>query len=200
MNPHFLFNVLNAVQGLIYSNQKNKATDYLGKFSDLMRKILDSSDKNEVTIEKEFETIDLYVSLEKARFEDDFEYKISFPENVDLSQYKIPSMIIQPFVENAIKHGLMHKEGPKRLEIKAEILNDIWCFTIDDNGVGRKASEIINQKIKKHISFATKAIENRVKLINKTTDITIDIETIDKKSKLDEALGTRIKIYIPITE
>ncbi|MFY0484059.1 histidine kinase [Flavobacterium sp. PLA-1-15] len=200
MNPHFLFNVLNAVQGLIYSNQKNKATDYLGKFSDLMRKILDSSDKNEVTIEKEFETIDLYVSLEKARFEDDFEYKISFPENVDLSQYKIPSMIIQPFVENAIKHGLMHKEGPKRLEIKAEILNDIWCFTVDDNGIGRRASEIINQKIKKHISFATKAIENRVKLINKTTDITIDIETIDKKSKLDEPLGTRIKIYIPIIE
>jgi len=200
MNPHFLFNVLNAVQGLIYSNQKNKATDYLGKFSDLMRKILDSSDKNEVTIEKEFETIDLYVSLEKARFEDDFEYKISFPENVDLSQYKIPSMIIQPFVENAIKHGLMHKEGPKRLEIKVEILNDIWCFTIDDNGVGRKASEIINQKIKKHISFATKAIENRVKLINKTSNLTIDIETIDKKSKLEEVLGTRIKIYIPIIE
>ncbi|MDR6969191.1 ligand-binding sensor domain-containing protein [Flavobacterium arsenatis] len=200
MNPHFLFNVLNSVQGLIYSNQKNKATDYLGKFSDLMRKILDSSDKNEVTIEKEFETIDLYVSLEKARFEDDFEYKISFPENVDLSQYKIPSMIIQPFVENAIKHGLMHKEGQKRLEIKAEILNDIWCFTIDDNGIGRKASEIINQKIKKHISFATKAIENRVKLINKTTDVTIDIETIDKKSKLEEPLGTRIKIYIPIIE
>lgn len=200
MNPHFLFNVLNAVQGLIYSNQKNMATDYLGKFSDLMRKILDSSDKNEVTIEKEFETIDLYVSLEKARFEDDFEYKISFPENVDLSQYKIPSMIIQPFVENAIKHGLMHKEGPKRLEIKAEILNDIWCFTIDDNGIGRKASEIINLKIKKHISFATKAIENRIKLINKTTNITIDIETIDKKSKLEESLGTRIKIYIPIVE
>lgn len=200
MNPHFLFNVLNAVQGLIYSNQKNKATDYLGKFSDLMRKILDSSDKNEVTIEKEFETIDLYVSLEKARFEDDFEYKITFPENTDLSQYKIPSMIIQPFVENAIKHGLMHKEGPKRLEIKVEILNDIWCFTIDDNGIGRKASEIINQKIKKHISFATKAIENRVKLINKTTNITIDIETIDKKSKLEEPLGTRIKIYIPIIE
>jgi len=200
MNPHFLFNVLNAVQGLIYSNQKNKATDYLGKFSDLMRKILDSSDKNEVTIEKEFETIDLYVSLEKARFEDDFEYKITFPENIDLSQYKIPSMIIQPFVENAIKHGLMHKDGPKRLEIKAEILNDIWCFTIDDNGIGRKASEIINQKIKKHISFATKAIENRVRLINKTTNITIDIETIDKKSKLEEPLGTRIKIYIPIIE
>lgn len=197
MNPHFIFNVLNAVQGLIYSNQKSKASDYLGKFSDLMRKILDTSDKNEVTIEKEFETIDLYISLEKARFDSDFEYKITFPEAVDLSNYLIPSMIIQPFVENAIKHGLMHKSGYKQLDIKVEKLEDVWCFTIEDNGIGRKASEIINQKIKKHISFATKAIENRVKLINKITNIVIDIEVIDKKSLNDESLGTRIKIYIP---
>lgn len=198
MNPHFIFNVLNAVQGLIYSNQKSKASDYLGKFSDLMRRILDTSDKNEVTIEKEFETIDLYVSLEKARFDNDFEYKISFPENIDLSAHTIPSMIIQPFVENAIKHGLMHKSGFKILEIKVELLGDVWCFTIDDNGIGRKASEFINQKIKKHISFAIKAIDNRVKLINKISDIAIDIEVIDKKATNNQSLGTRIKIYIPI--
>jgi LytS/YehU family sensor histidine kinase len=189
---------LNAVQGLIYSNQKSKASDYLGKFSDLMRRILDSSDKNEVTIKKEFETIDLYISLEKARFDSDFEYEITFPDKEDLSSYSIPSMIIQPFVENAIKHGLMHKQGLKKLDIKVELLEDVWCFTIDDNGIGRKASEIINQKIKQHISFATKAIENRIKLISKTTEITIDIEVIDKKAANDESLGTRIKIYIPI--
>lgn len=200
MNPHFIFNVLNAVQGLIYSNQKSKASDYLGKFSDLMRKILDTSDKNEVTIEKEFETIDLYISLEKARFDNDFEYKINFPDDVDLSCYAIPSMIIQPFIENAIKHGLMHKIGLKKLDIKVELLEDVWCFTIDDNGIGRKASEIINQKIKKHISFATKAIDNRVKLINKISNIAIDIEVIDKKSFDDQSLGTRIKIYIPISQ
>ena len=200
MNPHFIFNVLNAVQGLIYSNQKSKASDYLGKFSDLMRKILDTSDKNEVTVEKEFETIDLYISLEKARFEKDFEYNITFPEGVDLGSYMIPSMIIQPFVENAIKHGLMHKSGYKQLDIKVELLEDVWCFTIDDNGIGRKASEIINQKIKKHISFATKAIDNRVKLISKLTNIVIDIEVIDKKSIEDDSLGTRIKIYIPIDQ
>ena len=197
MNPHFIFNVLNAVQGLIYSNQKNKASDYLGKFSDLMRRILETSDKNEVTIEKEFETIDLYISLEKARFEEDFEYFITFPDDVDLSDYKIPSMIIQPFVENAIKHGLMHKAGLKILDIKVELLEDMWCFTVDDNGIGRKASEKINQKIKKHISFATKAIDNRIILMNKITATAIDIEIIDKKSIDGESLGTRIKIYIP---
>ncbi len=199
MNPHFIFNILNAVQGLIYSNQKSKASDYLGKFSDLMRRILDTSDKSEVTIEKEFETIELYVLLEKARFDNDFEYKIVFPENIDLNNYTIPSMIIQPFVENAIKHGLMHKPGLKQLEIKLEMFEDMWCITIDDNGIGRKASEIINQKIKKHISFATKAIDNRVKLINKTTNITIDIEVIDKKAQNQTSLGTRIKIYVPLS-
>jgi ligand-binding sensor domain-containing protein len=199
MNPHFIFNILNAVQGLIYSNQKSKASDYLGQFSELMRRILDTSDKSEVTIEKEFETIDLYISLEKARFENDFDYKITFPDEVDLSQYTIPSMIIQPFVENAIKHGLMHKEGLKHLEIKLEMFDDTWCVTIDDNGIGRKASEIINQKIKKHISFATKAIDNRVKLINKTANIIIDIEVIDKKAHDQSSLGTRIKIYVPIS-
>lgn len=198
MNPHFIFNVLNAVQGLIYSNQKSKASDYLSSFSDLMRRILDSSDKNEVTLDKEFETIDLYITLEKARFDNDFEYKISFPEDVDLAAYSIPSMIIQPFVENAIKHGLMHKKGLKLLDIKAELFDDVWCFTIDDNGVGRRASEIINQKIKKHISFATKAIDNRIKLINKIADIAIDIEVIDKKTLDNEPLGTRIKIYITV--
>lgn len=200
MNPHFIFNVLNAVQGLIYSNQKSKASEYLGRFSDLMRRILDSSDKSEVTIEKEFETIELYVLLEKARFDDDFDYNIIFPEGLDLSQYKIPSMIIQPFVENAIKHGLMHKQGSKNLEIKLERFEDMWCITIDDNGIGRKASEMINQKVKKHISFATKAIDHRVKLINKTSKIVIDIEVIDKKSYDEVSLGTRIKIYVPIID
>jgi len=199
MNPHFIFNILNAVQGLIYSNQKSKASDYLGKFSDLMRRILDTSDKSEVTIEKEFETIELYVLLEKARFESDFEYKITFPMGVDLSAYTIPSMIIQPFVENAIKHGLMHKTGMKALEIKVELFEDTWCITIDDNGIGRKASEVINQKVQKHISFATKSIESRVKLINKTSTTTIDIEVIDKKSQDQVSLGTRIKIYVPIS-
>lgn len=200
MNPHFIFNVLNAVQGLIYSNQKTKATEYLGNFSDLMRKILEISDKKEVTIANEFETINLYISLEKSRFEDDFEYRLKFPTDIDLNNYVIPSMIIQPFVENAIKHGLMHKEGLKLLNIKVEMFEGIWCFTIDDNGIGRKASEIINLKVKKHISFATKAIDNRVKLINKTNKISIDIEVIDKRNDFGQPTGTKIKIYIPIIE
>jgi LytS/YehU family sensor histidine kinase len=198
MNPHFMFNVLNSVQGLIYSNQKSKASEYLGKFSDLMRKILEASDKKDITVEKEFELLDMYVSLEKSRFENDFEYKINLPTTLDLSQYVIPSMIIQPFVENAIKHGLMHKKGLKELTISGEIQNNYWRFIIDDNGVGRAKAEQINKSFKSHKSFATNAIGSRISLINKVSSSKIEIVIEDKMSNTNESLGTKITILIPV--
>lgn len=198
MNPHFMFNVLNSVQGLIYSNQKSKASEYLGKFSDLMRKILEASDKKEITVEKEFELLDMYISLEKSRFDTDFEYKINLPTSIDLSQYVIPSMIIQPFVENAIKHGLMHKIGLKELKINGEIINEYWQFVIDDNGVGRAKAEQINKSFKSHKSFATNAIGSRISLINKVSSSKIEIVVEDKMSNTKESLGTKITILIPI--
>ncbi len=198
MNPHFMFNVLNAVQGLIYSNQKSKASDYLGKFSDLMRKILEASDKKEIAIDKEIAMLKMYLELEKSRFENDFEYQFSLPSELDLSQYKIPSMIIQPFVENAIKHGLMHKKGVKVLKINAEIIDNYWHFTIEDNGIGRAKSAEINMNIKKHSSFATTAIDDRIGLINKISSSKIEINTEDKISNSNESLGTKITIMIPV--
>lgn len=199
MNPHFMYNVLNAVQGLIYSNQKTKASDYLGTFSDLMRKTLDISDKKEISIQDELEAIELYVSLEKARFEPhEFEYSIQKPEKTDLTQFLIPSLIVQPFVENAIKHGLLHKKGLKKLEISIENENeDYWLFQIRDNGIGRKKSEQINQKIKKHNSFATQAISNRIELINKMSSLPITIEIKDVE-KNNEVLGTQVILHIPV--
>ena len=198
MNPHFMFNVLNSVQGLIYSNQKSKASEYLGKFSDLMRKILEASDKKEITVEKEFELLDMYISLEKSRFENEFEYQIKLPISLDLSQYVIPSMIIQPFVENAIKHGLMHKKGIKELKISGEIVNENWQFIIDDNGIGRVKAEQINKNLKSHKSFATHAIAGRIDLINKVSSSKIEIIIEDKLSNTNEPLGTKIIVLIPV--
>lgn len=198
MNPHFMFNILNSVQGLIYSNQKSKASEYLGKFSDLMRKILETSDKKEITVEKEFEMLEMYVSLENTRFDNDFNYSFSLPNELDLSQYKIPSMIIQPFIENAIKHGLMHKNGSKELIINAKIIDNYWHFTIEDNGIGRIKSEQINKNLKSHTSFATEAISNRIELINKMTASKIEIKIEDKLSNSNESLGTKISILIPV--
>jgi sensor histidine kinase YesM len=198
MNPHFMFNVLNSVQGLIYSNQKSKASEYLGKFSDLMRKILEASDKKEITVEKEFEILEMYVSLEKSRFDTDFNYTFSLPNELDLSRYKIPSMIIQPFVENAIKHGLMHKKGAKELKINAKIIDNYWHFTIEDNGIGRTKSAQINKNLKSHNSFATKAIDTRIELINKIETSKIEIQIEDKISNSNESLGTKVIVLIPV--
>jgi ligand-binding sensor domain-containing protein len=201
MNPHFMFNVLNAVQGLIYSNQKSRANEYLGTFSDLMRKTLDVSDKRSISIYEELETIKLYVELEKARFEgDDFDFILDFPKQVDLHQYQIPSLIVQPFVENAIKHGLMHKTGKKILSLSIKKGNEnYWKFEIKDNGIGREQSGKINASMKKHQSFATKATSNRITLINKLSllPITLQINDLENEGIVS---GTQVVLQIPIKE
>jgi ligand-binding sensor domain-containing protein/anti-sigma regulatory factor (Ser/Thr protein kinase) len=200
MNPHFLFNVLNAVQGLIYANKKNDATEYLGKFSDLMRKTLEHSDKQEISLTKELETLKIYIELEAARFDNDFNYQLNVSSDINTDEIKIPSMIIQPYVENAIKHGLMHKRGIKKLNISIQFTNSKNAIEvlIDDNGIGREASKEINMQRKKHQSFATAAIESRVKLLNKILEQPITIEIIDKKTNDNIATGTYVKIIIPI--
>jgi LytS/YehU family sensor histidine kinase len=201
MNPHFMFNVLNAVQGLIYSNQKSRANEYLGTFSDLMRKTLDVSDKRSISIYEELETIKLYVELEKARFEgDDFDFILDFPKQVDLHQYQIPSLIVQPFVENAIKHGLMHKTGKKILSLSIKKGNEnYWEFEIKDNGIGREQSGKINASMKKHQSFATKATSNRITLINKLSPLPITLQINDLENE-GIVSGTQVVLQIPIKE
>jgi ligand-binding sensor domain-containing protein len=200
MNPHFMFNILNAFQGLIYSNQKTKANEYLGVFSDLMRKTLDISDKREISICEELEAIDLYISLEKARFtENEFEYILETHDKEELKKFAIPSLILQPFIENAIKHGLLHKQGEKTLKLSiSKENNQYWRFEIQDNGIGRKHSLELNKNLKKHNSFATKAIDSRISLINRLNKNQIQIEVIDLKSSDNMALGTRVILKIPI--
>jgi len=200
MNPHFMFNILNAFQGLIYSNQKTKANEFLGVFSDLMRKTLDMSDKREVSIQDELEAIDLYVSLEKARFvEEEFEYSFETDIQEELKNYAIPSLILQPFIENAIKHGLLHRQGIKKLKLSISKENDqYWRFEIEDNGIGREQSYTLNKNLKKHDSFATQAIDSRIGLINRLSKVPIHIDVIDLKDDANKALGTKVVLKIPI--
>ncbi|MFC0655239.1 sensor histidine kinase [Mongoliitalea lutea] len=201
MNPHFLFNVVNAVQGLIFSNQKQDAAQYLGKFSDLMRKVLQQSDKQFVRLEEEIQLIDLYISLEKRRFEEDFEYLLDVDHQIEKNLIQIPSLIIQPFVENAVKHGLLHQSNSKRLCVKFTLDSDEKSIlvVIEDNGVGRKASEIINAKRKGHQAFATKAIETRVNLLNQSLTKPITYFVEDLINHKEEGIGTRVTIRLPFT-
>lgn len=198
MSPHFIFNILNSIQGLIYANQKNEASDLLGRFSELMRNTLEYSSKNYIQLRKEIEHLKMYITLEQERFDDDFEFNLHIDPDLAIEKIEIPSMILQPFVENAIKHGLLHQVGKKRLTINFQVYErDAMMVEIDDNGVGRIAAEAIVRRKKKHTSFATNSIEERIHLINQIATKPIQYQTIDKKDALGNAKGTKILIVIP---
>lgn len=199
MNPHFFYNALNTLQSFILSNEKRMAIDYLSKFSNLTRTILEMTEKDLVSINEEIKTLSLYLDIEKVRFNDDFNYEILADSNIDADNIKIPSMFLQPFVENAVKHGLLHKTEDKILKIHFEKVADQIKISIDDNGIGRKKSNELNKiKNSKHQSFATNAMQNRVNLLNQFTQKNISIAYIDKQNQNNQSLGTTVVFVIPI--
>ena len=182
MNPHFLFNVLNSIKGYIYENDKKNAAKYLSDFSNLVRKILEMSSLPVVSLEKELETLKLYIDLEAMMLQMDFSYTIEMDENVDDASVKIPALLIQPYVENAFKHGLRHKSGEKKLSISIKYLSseELLLITITDNGIGRKAAEEINKQTQAdHQSFASNAMERRLKLLNHEKKGLVGVEIVD---------------------
>lgn len=200
MNPHFFYNALNTLQSYILSNEKKQAVDYLSKFSNLTRTILEMTEKDFISVSDEIKTLRLYLDIEKARFEEDFTYEIHTNSASDNDLIKIPTMLLQPYVENAIKHGLLHKQGKKELHISFEKTNDIVTITIDDNGIGRQKSTKLNAiKNKNHISFATEATQNRIDLLNQYTHKNISIVIVDKTNPLEQSLGTTVILEIPIS-
>ena len=199
MNPHFFYNALNTVQSYILSNEKKQAVSYLSKFSILTRTILTMSEKENITLLEEINTLSLYLDLEKARFDEDFSYDIDIDNKIDLENIKIPTMLLQPYIENAVKHGLLHKQGEKKVKLQfKKQLNDL-IISIDDNGIGRQKSMDLNAiKNKKHQSFATEAMQNRVDLLNQYTHKNISICFIDKKNENNQSIGTKVILKIPI--
>lgn len=199
MNPHFIFNALNSIQEYIILNKKNLAGDYLGKFADLMRTYLQHSDAGTLTIQDEIESLEMYLELEALRFEDTLSYTFNISEKINIEQVFIPTMLIQPYVENALKHGLLHRKAERKLAISftTEIDNEITCI-IEDNGVGRKRSaEIKEQRSKTHTSFATKATEDRLTLLNYKKDNKIGVQTEDLFNEDGSPGGTRVLLKIP---
>jgi len=200
MNPHFIFNSLNSIQYYILKNDKTTSNRYLAKFSRLMRIILNNSQHQLITIQEELEALGLYIELESLRFKEKFEYNITIDPNLETNIYKIPPLLLQPYVENSIWHGLMHKEeGEGKLEIELKIIeNKIHC-TITDNGVGReKAAEIKSKKTRTYESHGTKITGNRLKLISTLNNIDMQINYIDLKDEQGKATGTRVEINIPL--
>lgn len=201
MNPHFVFNALNSIQEYIVLNEKRLAAKYLGKFADLMRLYLNHSKQKTITLEEEIQAISLYLELEKIRFEDSLEYTLKIDKSLDYHNITIPPMLIQPYVENAIKHGLLHKEQNRRLsvELKSDKSQQILICEITDNGIGRKASQEINKT--RHIQrldFATSATKTRLNLLNYDKKKPIGENTIDLYDDDKNPIGTKVILHIPI--
>ena len=199
MNPHFIFNSLGAIQYYIQNNEKNIAAKYLSKFAKLMRQFLEASKHERVSLHDEIETLSLYLELEKLRFEDKFVYEIEVDEDIDLYDFEIPSMLIQPFIENALLHGVNHLESRQGLIQMSidKVEGGILCV-VNDNGVGRaKTEEIQRKSVKKHKSRATQIINERLAVLKKDEDLEIDIKYIDKIDDAGQAMGTMVKIFIP---
>jgi ligand-binding sensor domain-containing protein len=199
MNPHFIFNALNSIQDYIISNKKELASSYLVKFSRLIRMYLDYSQQNEITLEEELDALKLYLELEKVRFEDELKYEILIDKHLKTKQIKVPSLFIQPYIENALKHGLLHKLSDRKLKVSAKIIQQHKLqIIIEDNGIGRIQSEKLKHLNQQHKPFATKANEERVHLYkNKLKhDITIAIEDLHDTNQLPS--GTKVVITMQI--
>jgi tetratricopeptide (TPR) repeat protein len=199
MNPHFFYNALNTIQSYILSNDKKLAISYLSKFSLLTRSILEMTEKESISVSEEIKTLALYLDIEKARFNEDFIYNITTANSEHLDMIQIPTLFLQPYVENAVKHGLLHKEGTKKLDIQFEIQSELLRITIDDNGIGRQKSAALNTiKNKHHTSFATNAMEHRIEILNKTKTNKITVQFVDKVNTAHQSIGTTVLIKIPL--
>ncbi len=199
MNPHFIFNALNTIQSFIYLNDKQNATSYLGKFSQLTRTILDMSNKSSVSLQEEIDAILLYLELEKMRFDEEMNFSIEVSSEINTSAIRIPSMLIQPYLENAVKHGLLHKKTDRVLKCIFEKQNNMLKVIVDDNGIGRVRSQELNKiKNKQYQSFATQANEKRLDALNRSNTDTLNVRYIDKVSSLGESLGTTVELLIAL--
>jgi tetratricopeptide (TPR) repeat protein len=195
MNPHFIYNTINAIQGLIYNNQPFAASDYLSEFSFLMRKVLDMSSQEWISLPEELDFLQLYLSLEKLRFGADFEYDFDMTDIVS-QECTLPALFLQPLVENALRHGLLHKSGTKKLALHFAQKNNYLVVRITDNGVGRAASTAINQQQPhKHKSYASSALAQRTSLLNNKEPDTISYEVYDLE-EAGEPLGTSVLVSI----
>lgn len=199
MNPHFIFNSLNSIQKFIWENKQEDASEYLTKFSKLMRSILDNSMHKYVTLEQELATLSLYIELEHRRSNNKFDYRITVDDTLDTTHTLAPPLILQPYVENAIWHGLLHKAG--RGELKINILqtkDDIVEVIIEDNGVGRKASDMLKkQRESKSMSYGLSITEQRLSMIEHEGHLgKVTIEDIYDHNNI--ASGTRVIIQLPV--
>jgi ligand-binding sensor domain-containing protein len=197
MNPHFLFNVINSIQHFIIHKNERAAHEYLAKFSKLVRAILNNSEDDTIPLDEEIKALKLYLELEMMRFEQQFEYEIIIGTSIDTLSTKIPSMLIQPYVENAIKHGILPLKTKGKILIEIQKENGFLKCIIEDNGIGRAKAAEQKQKDQNR-SFGIPITKERLITINQLTNSRLSENIIDMKDENETASGTRVELYIPV--
>jgi sensor histidine kinase YesM len=201
MNPHFIFNCLSSINGFILMNETKPASDYLTKFSRLIRTVLNNSKKSLISLEDELEMLKLYLDMENLRFNNGFDYNIHVDDNVDAQTVFIPPLLFQPFAENAVWHGLMHKGERGKLQISLSIETNVLKFVIEDNGIGRAAAASLHTKsAEKNKSLGLQITKERLSLINGYADEKTFFEIDDLYDNTGSAAGTRVLIKINFSE
>ncbi|PTX60851.1 tetratricopeptide repeat protein [Kordia periserrulae] len=200
MNPHFVFNSLNSIKQYIISNEQKNAVHYLNKFAKLIRKILDASRVKVVSLSDELETMDLYMSIENIRFSNEINFEVLVDEDINLDQIKIPSLVLQPFLENALWHGLSSKKGEKNIKLSVtKTKDDFVTISITDNGIGREAAaQIAQNKIVKRKSIGISLTKNRLANFVKDFKNSFTVQFMDLKDQFENPSGTEVVLNIPL--
>jgi len=199
MNPHFIFNSLNSINMFILENNKLQASEYLSRFSKLIRLILQNSQEPVISLERELEALQLYLELESLRFVNKFEYKIAVQDNIDTAMLKVPPLIIQPYAENAIWHGLMHRRERGHLVIEAYEEDETLFLKITDDGVGRKrAAELKSKSASKQKSMGMRITADRIAMLQQQNKTSITITDLVLADGTDG--GTEVLLKIPIMQ
>jgi tetratricopeptide (TPR) repeat protein len=199
MNPHFVYNCLNSIQSYIFQNDTDRSVVYLAKFAKLMRKILQSSQNEYMSIHDETELLTLYLELESMRFKGKFDYTIRVDDKIDPYDYKIPTLLVQPFVENSLWHGIQNKPGKGHIDIEFRLDKDFLFCSIEDDGIGRSQAAIIHGEFHtNHRSLGTHITQDRMKLLRVLYGKKLDIKFVDLMNKYNSPAGTRVEINLPI--
>ena len=198
MNPHFIFNTLSSIQHYIANHNTDAALKYLSKFAKLMRKIMENSKQQMITVAEEIDALNLFLELEVMRFDKKFEYHINIDSNIDQNYDRIPSMLIQPYVENAIIHGLLPKQGYGKISITLQKQNDTILCIIEDTGIGRENSKKFKQnRVQQHKSMGMSITQERLDILNASLSSNINSEIIDQYEN-GEPSGTKVRLIIPL--
>jgi len=199
MNPHFMFNSLNAIKNYILKSEPRLASEYLSNFAHLIRMILQNSREKTISLEEELETLLLYIDLEQLRFKDGFNFTSEIEPNIRLSSIQVPPMILQPYVENAIWHGLLHKSEDRQLSLDIRRQNGSINIDITDNGIGiEEARRLKSKSATRYKSMGMGITKSRIDITNRLNNMGIEVKIHDIGGQKSGTTGTQVQLQFPI--